>query len=145
MLFHLLSCTDEFGVWRIKPNTMFWPKHKRSNWKRIHKTMKLALRASLWYRVLTVGRDAIRLAWLRVSGVGLLHSCAVLRLSVRCHVLWRRSGKNMRIRSAIGGSRSKRKEEHDTHSFPHKDLKCEPFLIDFYFYKSYWFPFKASD
>lgn len=37
--------------------------------------------------VLTISRDAVRLAWLRISGIGLLHSCAVLRLSIRCHVL----------------------------------------------------------
>lgn len=97
--------------------------------------------------MLTIGRNAVRLAWLRVSGVGLLHSGAVLCLSIRCHVLRGRSGKNMRIRSAIEGMRNKGRQEHDTHSFTHSDLKYNIFHIDFYelAHKSSSSSFKESD
>lgn len=61
----------------------------------------------------TIGWNPIGLAWLRVRAIGssLLHSCGVLRLSVRGHILGGRSRKNVWIGSAIW-EQSKRKGRH---------------------------------
>lgn len=62
---------------------------------------------------LTIGRDAVRLARLGIASIscGLLHSCGVLCLPIRSHILGWRSRKNMRICSAVWEKKQKRKSE----------------------------------
>lgn len=65
-----------------------------------------------WVCNLTISWDAVGLARLRVASIscGLLHSCGVLRLSIRRHVLGRRGRKNMRICSAIWHKEKQKKK-----------------------------------